>query len=550
MSGYNECGAAQKNAAEVSQPRRRFNSAQEVKSLRKEQNPMQENYTKVVPFSTKPTESQQAAEAAVSALVSEVRSFDDPATAAAHALHVGVPALAALDPARRAVWSGELLKAARGLEAEELRAGLAEWDRKHPRPGNNGGRIVELVPYSTIEPCRATFAWKGRIVAADLNLLAGPPGVGKSTAALHLAACLTRGALDGDFKGKPVDVIVASAEDNPAFAIAPRLLAAGANMARVYDVRVKLQKDDTEDGLTLPDDVAELTAQVEAVDAALVIVDPITAHLASGVDSHKDASIRQALAPLSRMAHETGAAVLGIAHLNKAAGGDWVRRVGGSVGLGAAARNVLIAADDPDGDDRLIVHAKSNTGALAPTLRYRIEGRKIEHSGETIDIGGVAWLGEAEGVTATDVLADREEGKAANDAAAAALVFDDVLGIFDGVERFASSDIVEALGRLENTSGGQAAQRAPTRMRPQLLKRSSADELDVIAPHSLAAGENTERAGARSRPIKRDVPLPVADEGLAVREGRSLGQTSGAHPLASDAIPGRLFVPLDTGAGD
>ena len=59
----------------------------------------------------RPTESEQAAEAAVAALVSEVRDMDAN-TGAAHALQVGVPALAELDPGRRAVWSSELLKAA------------------------------------------------------------------------------------------------------------------------------------------------------------------------------------------------------------------------------------------------------------------------------------------------------------------------------------------------------------------------------------------------------------------------------------------------------
>ena len=58
-----------------------------------------------------------------------------------------------------------------------------------------------------------------------------------------------------------------------------------------------------------------------------------------------------------------------------------MRRVGGSVGLGAAARNVLIAGDDPEDDDRLLVHCKSNTGQLAPALRYRIEGHEIEPMG-------------------------------------------------------------------------------------------------------------------------------------------------------------------------
>ena len=367
----------------------------------------------------RPTESERAAEAAVEALVSEVRDMDAN-TGAAHTLQAGVPLLAKLGPGGRAIWSSELLKAALGLEAETLRQSLAAWDRKHGN-GNGTGRIVELIPASAIKPARTTYTWAERIVAADLNLLVGPPGVGKGVTTMHVAARLTCGNLDGDLQGTPAAVVVASAEDSPEHAIVPRLLAAGADLELVKIVHVT--HAGAQDGLTLPDDVEALAAQVEHVDAALVIIDPISAHLSGGVDSHKDASIRRALAPLGRMAHETGAAVLGVAHLNKAASVDWVRRVGGSVGLGAAARNVLIAADDPSGDDRLIVHAKSNTGALAPALRYRVEGREIEDDGQTIETCSVAWLGEAEGITAADVLADCDpEARTALDEAAKWLV--------------------------------------------------------------------------------------------------------------------------------
>ena len=70
-----------------------------------------------------------------------------------------------------------------------------------------------------------------------------------------------------------------------------------------------------------------------------------------------------------------------------------------------------------------VSHAKSNTGALAPALRYRVEGCEIEHGGETIETCSVAWLGEAEGITAADVLADHEpEDRTARDEAAEWLV--------------------------------------------------------------------------------------------------------------------------------
>ena len=36
-----------------------------------------------------------------------------------------------------------------------------------------------------------------------------------------------------------------------------------------------------------------------------------------------------------------------------------------------------VGEDGPDGEDRVLAHAKSNSGALAPSLRYRIEGMRL-----------------------------------------------------------------------------------------------------------------------------------------------------------------------------
>ena len=275
-------------------------------------------------------------------------------------------------------------------------------EQQHPQEG----RIVELVSAATITPERTTYVWVDRVVAGDVNLLVGPPGVGKGNITVGWAARLTQGDLAGDLYGSPRNVIIASAEDSPAHAIVPRLLAVDADMSRVHIVCVT--DDQCEVCMTLPDDVPELVELVKRVDAALLIIDPVMAHLSGKVDSHRDASLRRALAPLSRLAHGTGVAVVGVAHTNKAQSTDWLRRVGGSIGVSGAARNVLMAGDDPEGNERLLAHPKSNTGEQAPTLRYRIEGREIHHDGERIETCAVVWRGVAEGVTAADMLGENE----------------------------------------------------------------------------------------------------------------------------------------------
>jgi hypothetical protein len=63
---------------------------------------------------------------------------------------------------------------------------------------------------------------------------------------------------------------------------------------------------------------------------------------------------------------------------------DLLNRVSGSKGFVNAARSVLVFARDPDDPDaeegyqRVIVHAKSNWGRLAPSLAARIESRRLD----------------------------------------------------------------------------------------------------------------------------------------------------------------------------
>lgn len=95
---------------------------------------------------------------------------------------------------------------------------------------------VELAhgPDIHIEPIN--WLWPGWLARGKLHLLAGAPGQGKTTIAIGLAATVTRARRwpDGTACTRPANVVIYSGEDDPADTIAPRLLAAGANMERVH----------------------------------------------------------------------------------------------------------------------------------------------------------------------------------------------------------------------------------------------------------------------------------------------------------------------------
>jgi hypothetical protein len=179
-----------------------------------------------------------------------------------------------------------------------------------------------------------------------------------------------------------------TAEDALAQVVRPRLEAAGANISRVHFGA--MPRDGVDTPILLPDDITELGALVEQKTARLVVIDPLMAHLAGAIDSWKDQKVRQALAPLHHMAEERSAAVLVVAHLNKGQGNDPLQRLGGSIGIPAAARSVLLLGrepGEPDGSRRVLAHVKNNLAAPVANLAFALESVQLRDSGiETVRI--------------------------------------------------------------------------------------------------------------------------------------------------------------------
>ena len=274
-----------------------------------------------------------------------------------------------------------------------------------------GIRAVDI-PFDTVPSEKVEWFYEGRIPLGDLTLLVGPPGLGKTTFACELAARGTLGKLEGD----AADVIFVSAEDSLAHTLVPRFEVAGADLGRAHGMKMELEADGLEVGFTLPNHTGQLQGLVEETGANLIVLDPVVGHLSGDIDSHKDHSVRRALAPLAALAESTGAAVLGIMHLNKSTSTDVLQRINGSGGFGASARSVLLFGEDPKAPegspDRLLIHAKSNFGHLAPAVRLKVEGRTFTTAeGEEAETAGIVWMGEDQTATAARVLGGRQEPK-------------------------------------------------------------------------------------------------------------------------------------------
>jgi RecA-family ATPase len=278
-------------------------------------------------------------------------------------------------------------KAAEGLSAEDL------------------GLTPNRLPLSKVKRDRVHWLWPGRLPKGKLVILDGDPDVGKSTLSVDLGARLTTGTPlpDGYVPDGPTSILHLQAEDGIADTVLPRLLAAGGDPERWIALQGMPDIDElgrlTYRMAELPTDCLDLGSVVERDGIGLVIIDPLVAFLADWVNSHKDQQIRRALAPLAQMAEATGVTVLAIRHLNKSSDAPALYRGGGSIGILAAARLVLIAAHDPDNEGRrLLASLKSNVAPKAETLAYRIVPNEL------YDCGEISWQGTSKR-SAAEILA-------------------------------------------------------------------------------------------------------------------------------------------------
>ena len=240
--------------------------------------------------------------------------------------------------------------------------------------------LLDMVAMETIESEEVEWLWYGRLARGKLCVMAGDPGLGKSLVTLHCAAVVSKGLEwpDGALSQQG-SVIVMSAEDDAGDTIRPRLDAAGADASQVHLLRGVYNKRGDSDSriVQLQTDMQLLKHAIASVDAKLVIIDPLNAYL-SGVDSHKASEVRAVLAPLAKIAGETGAAVLLVMHLNKGTSLNALYRAGGSVDFVAAARCMLsVAIDNDDPERRLLVCSKLNIAQRPPSLGFRIVASEI-----------------------------------------------------------------------------------------------------------------------------------------------------------------------------
>jgi hypothetical protein len=294
--------------------------------------------------------------------------------------------------------------------------------------GHRAGAL-SYVRADEVEQQSIRWLWPNRFAIGKLNGLAGMPDQGKSQVTLNIAATVSRGAAwpDGG-KAEVGEVAILSAEDDEADTVAPRLEAAGADMSKVYLVRMLVRTKDGQRMFNVADDLDQLSSLIKKHPAIrLIIIDPITAYLGSSktIDSFRNTDIRGVLSPLGDWAAKHGVAVIFLTHFSKGGKGPAIMRVLDSIAFVALSRAFWLVVPEQDDElggvtgRKLLLKGKKNIGKDVGGLAYHIDGLTLPSGIET---SRIRWDGTVT-VTADDVMRQSEKTRQASPKLAAAAAF-------------------------------------------------------------------------------------------------------------------------------
>lgn len=284
-------------------------------------------------------------------------------------------------------------------EVEQLKALARDKANKAIEKLNEDTRSVVAQRASSFTMKRTQWLWTDRIPMGEVTLIAGRGGTGKSTMLSRLAGDITLGTLPGEFQGRPRAVLYVVNEDSIERTVNPRMVAAGADLELIYYLAVPGGV------LVLPRDCERIQQRALEVDAACIMLDPLSANL--GAKKNDQDQMRTDMQAIRRMCEAVDISAIGLAHTKKAMTNNLMDAILGSTELGNVCRSAMgVMADESQPGTYILSQEKSNLGRLdIASYRYKISGFNIPFEAEIISTSRIEIMEESD-VKVSDMLAD------------------------------------------------------------------------------------------------------------------------------------------------
>lgn len=266
---------------------------------------------------------------------------------------------------------------------------------------------MKYVCMNDVDEQEIDWVWPEKIARGELCIIAGEPGASKTMVAVDLAARVSVGATIplGD---KPIckgNVVFLTSENDPAKVLRPRLVAAGADLSKVFLIASSLTEVDG-NGKTKKKHVA-LAEDAEKIgkimgeinDVVLLIIDPISEYMGKK-DANNNADVRDMLATLTDHVRSHNVAILAIAHFNKKTEVTSASsRINGSIGFAGAARTAFAVGkvtkeegEDDGQEEKYFSMVKNNLSADKGGYIYTVQSHNYYKNGKQIKTAKIEWL--------------------------------------------------------------------------------------------------------------------------------------------------------------
>lgn len=245
-------------------------------------------------------------------------------------------------------------------------------------------------PYSEIPLDGVEWLWPGRILKNEVSLFIGAPKVGKDFLLFDVAARASRGwpmppfdpidptAPEGDMPG---NAIMITNEDKPNDTVKPRLMAAGADQDRIFDLtyvkRRTVGGNSTRSKFALPQDLDVLESAMDEIgDVRMILLTPLLAISTVAISGNMGVR-HKIIEPLQDLAERRGTSPVVVHHFNKFANtGNLADKINGSGGiLGAARLTNAIVKDEISGIRRVLTLGSNlQREDFGEAIEFRITG--------------------------------------------------------------------------------------------------------------------------------------------------------------------------------